>query len=174
MLDVGYCDNVTVCSLVQLIHQHPSLMELDTDSDRIDLIRQNLLEREFHGNLQVLNGEPFGLDRSADDRSHGPQQNNNERFCCCDDGTSRYSWSWRWKETIPVRPMIHCVDCGLLPVNGRGVCAVCAHSCHAKHRTFLGSYKRFRCRCAFSTVQTHSCNIFAPPTATSSVIEKLI
>jgi hypothetical protein len=71
-------------------------------------------------------------------------------------------------QSVPLQPMIHCIDCQLLPQLDRGMCATCAMTCHKGHRTFLGAYTRFYCDCAYGTSAKRVCQAVFPAVAAAA------
>ena len=159
ILDIWNCVSVTPDSVVQLICQRPSLITVNSGvcGEELQLLRRIFSDKPFTGNLLILSGEAFRLFPERDDRAHCILNKNNQTLCCSYDGTLGLGLC----TSKPVRPAMHCIDCGLLPETGRRMCTVCAQSCHANHRTFLGSYEAFLCDCVVS--QGNPCKVFSLP-----------
>ena len=158
VLDVHECPRVSLTTLCKTIVQLPKLIDVNAKGiageDFVSLpalLRKQMAlpqDLSYVRDRALLSGLRFVNDRIFSSSSC--------QGCC-----SVRLGSQRLKASVPMRVMLHCIDCQLLPSFDKGMCATCASTCHKGHRTFVGSWARFYCDCPFSTTNG-SCQVIFP------------
>ena len=189
LLDVFNCQRINSQTLANTVIALPKLIEVDArgiaenGKDFTSILRNRLDENGLMGQrLRFVNNRLFqwrishkrkasgrqpcceglGEEGSSLELSAAPRQHESTPQRCCT--IRRHSQRTRPSQGVPLQPMFHCRDCGLLSSMGLGVCSTCASTCHKEHDTFLGSYTRSYCDCAYGTSLNTKCKAVFPPT----------
>lgn len=159
ILDVHDCPNISGPAVAEAVTLLPQLIEIDAKGVQQDQRISKML-RETTFTPETLR---FVNQRSFSRLSDEPRCELNRQCCTVRTQSQRLSGS------VSLRPMYHCGTCSLIPQIDRGVCGTCIKTCHGGHDTFLGSFTRYYCDCAFDYTPGHSCKAFMLPTVCGSV-----
>ena len=166
VLDLHNCNNVSNNSVVQVVHSCTKLIELDARD--IQGGRSAKLSFTEKQRLTILNGKRIHTNTKEsllcyDTNTYGNTSSNYHKTLVC----SARRLSQRLQRNLGARPqrMYHCIECKMIPSIGRGICSVCARTCHKGHEgVYFGSVTVFYCDCFFGITSVNCSSVKAIPT----------